>query len=124
MHETPNSNDCIILGSFLSKAANRWTLLIARTLGDGPRRFNALRREIGQISQKMLASTLRDMEENGLITRTVTPTIPPQVEYGLTELGMDFLVPVNVMAAWIIENGARINGARTLYASRDKSGGA
>ncbi len=75
----------------LARISDKWTLLVVRVLGDGPLRFNALKREIGEISQKMLASTLRDLEENGFVTRTVTPVMPPQVEYALTDLGRDFL---------------------------------
>ena len=71
----------------LARISDKWTLLVVRVLGDGPLRFNALKREIGEISQKMLASTLRDLEENGFVTRTVTPVMPPQVEYALTDLG-------------------------------------
>ncbi len=63
---------------------------MVRVLGRGPCRFNALRREVGEISQKVLASTLRDLEENGFISRTVTPATPPQVEYALTDLGREF----------------------------------
>lgn len=79
-------------------------------------RFNALRREIGEISQKVLASTLRDLEENGFVTRTVTPVKPPQIEYALTDLGRDLLRPVGALAEWVIDNSARIETARTAYA--------
>jgi DNA-binding HxlR family transcriptional regulator len=81
-------------------------------------RFNALRREIGDISQKMLSSTLRDLEENGFVTRTVTPSIPPQVEYALTDLGRDFLTPVYAFAEWVVKNSGRIEAARETYASK------
>ncbi len=86
--------------------------------GRGPLRFNALKREIGEISQKMLASTLRDLEENGFVTRTVTPVTPPQVEYALTDLGRDFSQPVQALADWTRANSPRIDAARTAYAAR------
>jgi DNA-binding HxlR family transcriptional regulator len=105
----------------LARISDKWTILVVRTLGRGPARFNTLRREIGEISQKMLSSTLRDLEENGFVTRTVTPVTPPQVEYALTDLGRDFLNPVYVLADWVIANSARISDARTAYAARQET---
>lgn len=113
------SAECQLLVSILSRAADRWTLLTVRVLGSGPRRFNALRREVGQVSQKMLASTLRDLEENGFVKRTVKPVTPPQVEYALTDLGRDFLKPINEVVDWIVMNGSRIEAARSAYAACD-----
>ncbi len=106
----------------LSRITDKWTVLVVRVLGRGPCRFNALRREVGEISQKVLASTLRGLEENGLVARTVTPTNPPQVEYALTDLGQEFLGPVRSLAGWVLENHARINAARSAYASRRSAG--
>ena len=109
---------CEHIGRMLARISDKWTILIVRTLGGGPLRFNALRREVGEISQKMLSSTLRDLEENGFVTRTVMPAIPPQVEYALTDLGRDFLTPVYGLADWVIANSARIEAARASYASK------
>jgi DNA-binding HxlR family transcriptional regulator len=102
----------------LARISDKWTLLVVRVLGRGSARFNALRREVGEISQKMLASTLRELEENGFVSRTVTPVTPPQVEYALTELGRDFLKPVQKLAAWVIENSSRMDAARARFAER------
>lgn len=102
----------------LARIADKWTLLVVRVLGRGPCRFNALRREVGEISQKVLSSTLRDLEENGFVSRTVTPVTPPQVEYALTDLGREFLVPVQSLAEWVIEHKARIETARDAFAAR------
>jgi len=102
----------------LARISDKWTLLVVRVLGRGPQRFNALRREVGEISQKVLASTLRDLEENGFVLRTVTPVTPPQVEYALTELGRDLLSPVQALAEWVVENSARMDAARAAYAER------
>lgn len=102
----------------LARISDKWTLLVVRVLGNGPRRFNALRREVGEISQKMLASTLRDLEENGFVSRTVTPVTPPQVEYALTDLGRAFLSPVQALAEWVVANAARMDAARAAYAER------
>jgi DNA-binding HxlR family transcriptional regulator len=102
----------------LARISDKWTLLVVRMLGHGPRRFNALRRDVGEISQKVLASTLRELEENGFVSRTVTPTTPPQVEYALTDLGRDFLTPVRTLAEWVVANSARMDAARAVYVER------
>jgi DNA-binding HxlR family transcriptional regulator len=109
---------CEPISRMLARISDKWTLLVVRVLGGGPLRFNALKREIGEISQKMLASTLRDLEENGFVTRTVTPVTPPQVEYALTDLGRDFWKPVQALADWTRTNSTRIDAARAAYAAR------
>lgn len=109
---------CSHISRMLARISDKWTLLVVRALGHGPLRFNALRREMGEISQKVLASTLRDLEENGFVTRTVTPVTPPKVEYALTDLGRDLLNPVQALANWVIANSARIDAARAAYAAR------
>ncbi len=90
--EQEDTATCQHISQMLARMSDKWTILVVRTLGRSPLRFNALRREVGEISQKMLSSTLRDLEENGFVTRTVMPMIPPQVEYALTDLGRDFLI--------------------------------
>jgi DNA-binding HxlR family transcriptional regulator len=109
---------CEHISRLLARISDKWTLLVVRVLGQGPCRFNALRREVGEISQKMLASTLRDLEENGFVSRTVTPVTPPQVEYALTELGRDLSCPVQALASWVVANSARMDAARAAYAER------
>ena len=109
---------CEHISRMLARISDKWTLLVVRVLGRGPCRFNALRREVGEISQKMLASTLRDLEENGFVSRTVTPVTPPQVEYELTELGREFLKPVQALANWVVANSSRMDEARAGYAER------
>jgi DNA-binding HxlR family transcriptional regulator len=118
---TPCEGDvshCEHISRLLARISDKWTLLVVRMLGHGPRRFNALRRDVGEISQKVLASTLRDLEENGFVSRTVTPTTPPQVEYALTDLGREFLTPVKTLAEWVINNSDRMDAARAGYAGR------
>lgn len=115
---------CRHLGRMLARICDKWSLLVIRTLGRGPLRFNALRREVGEISQKMLTQTLRELEENGFVTRTVTPVTPPQVEYALTELGEGFLGPVRGLAEWVATNSDRISEARSAYAFAREGGGA
>jgi len=109
---------CEHISRMLARISDKWTLLVVRVLGRGPCRFNALRREVGEISQKVLASTLRDLEENGFVSRTVTPVTPPQVEYALTDLGREFLRPVQALAEWVVANAARMDAARAAYAER------
>jgi DNA-binding HxlR family transcriptional regulator len=109
---------CEHISRLIARISDKWTLLVVRVLGRGPCRFNALRREVGEISQKVLASTLRELEENGFVSRTVTPVTPPQVEYALTKLGRDFLKPVQSLAEWVIENSSRMDAARAAYAKR------
>jgi DNA-binding HxlR family transcriptional regulator len=112
------SSDCQAVGKVLSLIGDKWTVLVVEVLGRGPMRFNALRRHIGDISQKMLAHTLRSLERDGFVTRTVTPTTPPQVEYALTELGRGLLGPVCELVQWTIANAHRIDAARRDYAAR------
>lgn len=113
-----DTTQCEHLSRLIARISDKWTLLVVRVLGRGPCRFNALRRDVGEISQKVLASTLRELEENGFISRTVTPVTPPQVEYALTQLGKDFLRPVQSLAEWVIENSSRMDAARAAYAKR------
>ncbi|XUY29915.1 winged helix-turn-helix transcriptional regulator (plasmid) [Agrobacterium sp. rho-8.1] len=109
------TNPCEHISRMLARISGKWTVLIVGALSQQPMRFNTLRRTVGEISQKVLASTLRDLEENGFILRTVMPTNPPQVEYALTSLGQDFVTPVQVLADWAVENSARIDAARSSY---------
>lgn len=109
---------CETISQLLSRIGDKWTILVVRTLGRGPRRFNELRRDIGDISQKMLSQTLRNLERDGFLTRTVTPTTPPSVEYALTEMGQDFLRPVCAIASWTAEHAEQITAARAAYDAR------
>jgi DNA-binding HxlR family transcriptional regulator len=99
----------------LSRVGDKWSVLVVSRLGDGPKRFNELRREIGGISQRMLTLTLRGLERDGLITRTVFPTVPPRVDYELTALGRDLLNPVSALGAWAIRNQPKIARAREQF---------
>lgn len=109
---------CDTISDMLARIGDKWSLLIVSTLGDGSLRFNELRRQIGDISQKMLSSTLKVLERDGMITRTVAATVPPQVEYELTDLGRELLVPVLALAEWTKQNTPRIVAARAVYDAR------
>src|SRR4029453_429431 len=107
--------DCRAVSEVLSRVGDKWTVLVVSTLGDGPKRFNELRKALGSISQRMLTLTLRALERDGLVTRTVFPTIPPRVEYELTKLGRSLLVPVSELGLWARKNRSAIQNARQRY---------
>ncbi|MCC6301812.1 MAG: helix-turn-helix transcriptional regulator [Gammaproteobacteria bacterium] len=100
----------------LDRLSDRWTMLVLNELADqGTRRFSELRRRIADISPRMLAQTLRYLEQNGLVTRAAFPTVPPRVEYTLTPLGVSFLESVQAMIAWAVENQDAVRAAREAY---------
>src|SRR4051794_33754463 len=104
--------DCRAVSEVLARVGDKWTVLVVSVLGDGPKRFNELRRALGSISQRMLTLTLRGLERDGLVTRTVFPTIPPRVDYELTELGRSLLAPVSGLDLWARQNRAAMAEAR------------
>lgn len=107
--------DCRAISEVLARVGDKWTVLVVSTLGGGPKRFNELRKALGSISQRMLTLTLRALERDGLVTRTVYPTIPPRVEYELTRLGCSLLVPVNELSNWVRKNRAAMEVARRRF---------
>src|SRR5438477_1214573 len=112
--------DCRAVSEVLSRVGDKWTILVVSELGNGPKRFNEIRRALGSISQRMLTLTLRGLERDGLVTRTMFPTIPPRVDYALTELGCSLLTPVNALGAWARQNRQKIEQARAKF---DAAGG-
>lgn len=106
------TEDCRAVSELLQRIGDKWSILIVSRLGDGPMRFSELRNVIGGISQKMLTTTLRNLEQDGFVTRTVFPTIPPRVDYELTSFGRELLAPVNALGDWARENLDRIKAAR------------
>lgn len=112
MHET---TDCRAVSAVLSRVGDKWSVLIVMMLGDGPKRFNEIKRMVGGISQRMLTLSLRGMERDGLVTRTVYPTIPPRVDYELTDLGRSLQEPVAALGQWAIANQDRIARAREAF---------
>src|ERR1700694_5470587 len=109
------AEDCRAVSEVLARVGDKWTVLVVTTLGDGPKRFNELRRALGSISQRMLTMTLRGLERDGLVTRTVFPTIPPRVDYELTKLGKSLLEPVSTLGAWALSNQPAIQDARHRF---------
>jgi DNA-binding HxlR family transcriptional regulator len=102
----------------LDRISDRWSLLVLTSLEAGTLRFSDLRRAVGDISQRMLAQTVRRLEQDGLVKRTVHPTVPPRVDYCLTDLGRSLLVPVATLVAWANANRPRIHAARSAYDRR------
>ena len=111
------AEDCRAVSEVLSRVGDKWTILVVNELGEGPRRFNEIRRALGSISQRMLTLTLRNLERDGLVTRTVFPTIPPKVEYELTKLGRSLLEPVSGIGLWARQNRKAIEDARQRFDS-------
>lgn len=107
--------DCTAVSSILSRIGDKWSVLVIMLLANGPRRFNEIKRMIGGISQRMLTLTLRGLERDGLVTRTVFPTIPPRVDYELTELGRSLRGPVENLGSWAFENLPQIQSAREKF---------
>ena len=107
--------DCRAVSDILQRVGDKWTVLVVGKLGEGQMRFNELRTAVGGISQKMLTTTLRGLERDGFVTRTVFPTIPPRVDYELTDLGYELLEPVNRLGEWARKNTARVNAARARF---------
>lgn len=108
-------HDCRPVSEILNQIGGKWTVLIINLLSEGPMRFSAIKRMIGGISQKVLTATLRDLEMDGFVTRTVTPSIPPRVDYELTELGYDLQQPLKALGAWAVDNRAKVLEARGRY---------
>lgn len=125
MSETEQCPDCKRINEVLSRVGDRWSVLVIISLAQyGTLRFNELKRNLG-ISQRMLSRTLRELERDGLVSRTQYPTIPPKVEYTLTPLGESFREPVAALGNWALENLATIDIAREAYdasAQRLKAG--
>jgi DNA-binding HxlR family transcriptional regulator len=112
-------SDCRGVASVLARVGDKWSVLVIMLLRDGPRRFNELKRMIGGISQRMLTLTLRGLERDGLVTRTVFPTVPPRVDYELTDLGRGLSDPVMKLGAWAQQHLPDIDTARKNFDGRN-----
>jgi DNA-binding HxlR family transcriptional regulator len=112
---SPNTGGCLATRKILDRIADKWSLYIVAVLANGPRRFNELKRGIDGISQRMLTLTLRGLERDGLLTRTMYPTIPPRVDYELTDMGKTLLHPVMALVNWANDNQVAIAEAQTRF---------
>lgn len=106
---------CLRISQVLGRIGDKWSLLVVDRLGEGPHRFSDLLRSIDDISQRMLTLTLRTLERDGLVRRTVTPSLPPRVDYELTELGCSLQEPVRVLSEWVVRNMGAMDAARISY---------
>ncbi len=104
----------------LAQIGGKWSLIVISHLKFGQHRFSELRRAMPDISQRMLTQTLRGLERDGLVSRKVTPTIPPRVDYKLTKLGVSMLEPLAVLSGWALEKRAEIEKSRKVYDQRSK----
>jgi DNA-binding HxlR family transcriptional regulator len=109
--------DMVPVADVISHIGGKWTVYIITALGQGPRRFSELKRHIEGVSQKMLTATLRELEKDGFVTRKVTPSIPPRVDYELTDLGQELREPLRAIGQWAYANRERVDAARRRYES-------
>ena len=114
-----SSDACQSVADVFTRIGEKWSMLVIRKLAAGSLRFGELHRHLGPISRKILTSTLRNLERDGYLTRTITPTVPPRVDYQLTELGQGVLVPVNLLAEWALSRHSQVKAARAAYDQRE-----
>jgi DNA-binding HxlR family transcriptional regulator len=116
--EEPADHDhatCRAVGQILDRVGDKWSVMVVGTLSKGPMRFNAMMRTIGGVSHRMLTLTLRGLERDGLVKRTVFPTVPPKVEYELTALGSSLIEPLKALAIWAQEHRPAVEAARAKF---------
>lgn len=112
---------CEAVTDVLSRVGDKWSMQVVMKLGEEARRFNDLRRAVDGISQRMLTRTLRNLERDGLVLRTVTPSVPPRVDYALTPMGQSLRGPVEQLGAWVLAHHGQIDAARLQYDLREES---
>lgn len=116
---TSDHTVCMSMADILNRIGDKWTVMVVGMLGrHGTLRFNELKRMINGVSQRMLTLTLRNLERDGLVTRTIYPEIPPRVEYSLTQLGRSLEGPISALWDWSAENGGSVVQAREVYDAR------
>ncbi len=113
----PETSDCRAVADVLARIGDKWTVYVVKLLAKGPMRFNEVRHAIPAISQRMLSLTLRGLERDGLVTRTVTPTIPPRVDYELTPMGLTLIAPLKAIGSWAVANRDYVEKARAHFDS-------
>jgi DNA-binding HxlR family transcriptional regulator len=118
---SPASHGCRRVIQVLARVGDKWSVLVVMVLRNGPRRFNDIKRTVDGISQQMLTRTLRGLERDGMVSRTIFPTNPPQVEYALTMLGRSLSGPLVALGHWAHDNMAAIDIARAAFDARAAS---
>jgi DNA-binding HxlR family transcriptional regulator len=112
-----------MVADVLARIGDKWTVYVVRLLSDGSMRFNEIKRAIPAISQRMLTLTLRGLERDGLVTRTIYPTIPPRVDYELTDLGRTLIETLGALGTWAVANRASVEKARASFDAKGKKAG-
>ena len=107
--------DCRKVSQVLARVGDKWSVLIVMQLAEGEMRFSEIKRRVNGISQRMLTLTLRGLERDGLVTRTIYPTVPPRVDYALTELGHSLRHPVMALGQWALAHVTEIDAARKRF---------
>ena len=121
--EASNSDAaCKAVVETLARIGDKWTVMVVGALSKGPIRYNEIGRRVEGISQRMLTLTLKGLEQDGLVTRTMYPTIPPRVDYELTELGRKLIVPLRALSEWARENRPAMLAAREAFRRRGQHG--
>ena len=115
------TESCKLVGEILGRIGDKWSVLVVMSLRDGSLRFSEIRRAIPGVSQRMLTLTLRGLERDGLVSRKVTPTIPPRVDYELTALGRSLQNPVIALGQWAMDNLPDIQAARAVFDATAKA---
>jgi DNA-binding HxlR family transcriptional regulator len=110
-----NTEECMSIDVVLNRVGDKWSLQVISRLGDETVRFGELKRSIEGVSQRMLTLTLRQLERDGLVMRTVYPTVPPKVEYNLSDFGKTILEPVMALAEWAVNHRYEMQAARDAY---------
>lgn len=113
-HEV-SAETCREIGDILARLGDKWTVLVMVLLSEGSQRFSELDREIGTVSQKMLTQTLKGLERDGYVTRTLTPGVPPRVDYEMTPIGREVLPHLLALAEWAYGRREVITGNRQAY---------
>ena len=112
---------CHAVAETLARIGDKWTVMVVGTLRDGPLRYNEIHRIVDGISQRMLTLTLKGLEQDGLVTRTMFPTIPPRVDYELTELGRKLIVPLQALYDWAVQHRTDMLAARARFAQKQRA---
>ena len=115
------SGECRAVAGILARVGDKWTVLVVGALAHGPMRYSAIRRQVAGISQRMLTLTLKGLEEDGLVKRTMFPTIPPRVDYELTELGQKLMVALQSLYDFALTHRPEILAARQKFAAQRNS---
>ncbi|MCX4149950.1 MULTISPECIES: helix-turn-helix domain-containing protein [Paraburkholderia] len=122
LEESHSNEKCREVHDILARIGDKWTVMVVGALSHGPVRYNQIRRSVEGISQRMLTLTLKGLEQDGLVIRTMYPTIPPRVDYELTDLGEKLIVPLEALYGWAIEHRPTILAAREEFAKKEQRG--